>query len=362
MRRLSDTITRLSALTDRMPGLVPLESGGHLRELVGFGTNPGALRGWSYVPDGLPADAGLVVVLHGCTQTAAGYDRGAGWSQLAERHGFALLFAEQQRSNNPNLCFNWYSPADTRRDGGEAQSIRQMIGAVVTANTIDPARVFITGLSAGGAMASVMLATYPELFAGGAIIAGLPFGCATTVPEAFDRMRGHGLPGEATLAAKLRQASEHNGRWPSIAVWHGTADRTVDVLNADAIISQWRAVHGVGATPDRVDTVDGHPHRAWLDAAGHTVIEEYRIAGMGHGTPLDTSDRGCGAVAPFMLEVGISSSVRSAQSWGLVPAAGPSVGLPRPERRSVEPSRGQATRTGVDKVIESALRSAGLLG
>ena len=131
-----------------------------------------------YLPENLPEGAPLVVVLHGCTQSAAGYDRGSGWSQLADQAGFALLFAEQQRANNPNLCFNWFLPTDTKRNFGEALSIRQMIETLVLAHGLDRKRIFVTGLSAGGAMASVMLATYPEVFAGGAIIAGLPYGSA----------------------------------------------------------------------------------------------------------------------------------------------------------------------------------------
>ena len=101
-------------------------------------------------------------MLHGCTQTAADYDQGSGWSQLADRHGFVLLYPEQNRANNANLCFNWFEPGDIARGKGEALSIRQMIGAVAVAHGMDRDRVFVTGLSAGGAMASVMLATYPE--------------------------------------------------------------------------------------------------------------------------------------------------------------------------------------------------------
>ena len=80
------------------------------------------------MPTDLPRSAPLVVVLHGCTQTAAGYDHAAGWSRLAEREGFAVLYPQQRRSNNPNLCFNWFVPGDIRRDEGEALSIRQMVG------------------------------------------------------------------------------------------------------------------------------------------------------------------------------------------------------------------------------------------
>ena len=137
-----------------------------LQEVHGFGANPGNLRMFSHLPARLEADPALVVVLHGCTQTAAGYDHGAGWSTLADRYGFALLLPEQQPSNNPNGCFNWFQTGDIERGRGEALSIRQMVEKIVVDQGIDRRRVFITGLSAGGAMTSVMLACYPEVFAG----------------------------------------------------------------------------------------------------------------------------------------------------------------------------------------------------
>lgn len=183
MRKISDTITRLAAFRAGPGFQTKGQCRDRLSDLGDFGSNPGALRARIYVPDDLPEAAPLVVVLHGCTQTAAGYDSGSGWSQLADQEGFALLFPEQQRANNPNLCFNWFVPSDTKRNGGEALSIRQMIEAVVVEYGLDPGRIFITGLSAGGAMASVMLACYPEVFTGGAIIAGLPYGSAKTISD-----------------------------------------------------------------------------------------------------------------------------------------------------------------------------------
>ena len=134
----------------------------------GFGPNPGALRMFAFVPGKLQQPPALVVVLHGCGQTAAGYDLGAGWSTLAKHYGFALLMPEQQPSTTPMAASTGSTRKTPRASSGEACSIRQMIARMVADIGIDERRMFVTGLSAGGAMTAVMLATYPEVFAGGA--------------------------------------------------------------------------------------------------------------------------------------------------------------------------------------------------
>ena len=275
MRSLNDTLRRLSQLRDH-PGAGALDASveDRLSDLPAFGSNPGALRGRLYVPRSPDASPALVVVLHGCTQSAAGYDHGSGWSRLADAQGFALLYPEQQRGNNANLCFNWFHPGDTRRDAGEALSIRQMIAAMVARHGIDPARIFVTGLSAGGAMASVMLAAYPELFAGGAIIAGLPYGTAASIPEAFDRMRAQGGPPPAALGALVTAASPHRGPWPTISVWHGDRDATVSHANSALIVEQWRTIHELACEPSAVEHVGGHLRRVWRDADGRDAEDD----------------------------------------------------------------------------------------
>lgn len=365
IRNLHDTITRLGALRSQFAE--PGGSEGRLSLLDDFGPNPGGLRARFYCPEELPEDAPLVVVLHGCGQNPEGYDRGAGWSKAADKHGFALLFPEQQRSNNPNLCFNWFSPADAERDSGEAQSIRAMIGAMEARFGTDPKRVFVTGLSAGGAMAAVMLATYPDVFAGGGIIAGLPFGSAQSVPEAFDRMRGHGGPNAATLTELVRSASNHQGPWPTLSIWHGSRDPIVDPVNAQDLVDQWTALHGAAKAPSRTDKVEGYPHRVWCDPEGRDVIEEYSITGMAHGTPLDPSDPAHGETAgAHMLDVGISSTRHLLHFWRLSPEVVKSernvaVIAPPRERMRPNPESEQDTSVFIRRTIEDALRSAGLL-
>src|SRR3954452_25472500 len=187
---------------------------------------------------------------------------------------------------------------------------------------------------------NVMLATYPEVFAGGAIIAGLPYGAATNVQQAFENM--YQCPPRAARAwgDLVRSASTHKGPWPRVSVWHGGADATVFPPNATEIIKQWSNVHGLSAGPSFEATVDGYPRQVWVNGAGDELIESYTIPNMPHGTPLATgaADDQCGVAGPFLLEVGISSSYHIARFFGLAP-----------NRRAPESSR-SPLRTRVPKM------------
>ena len=392
-RRQWQTLSPMAARSSASNNEHPVE--GRLRAVSGFGSNPGALRMWEYRPEHLAPSPALVVVLHGCTQNATEYDHGAGWSTLADRYGFVVLFPEQDRANNPNLCFNWFQPGDTARGRGEALSIRQMVERAAADHGIDRGRVFVTGLSAGGAMTAVMLATYPDVFAGGAIIAGLPHGAAANVQEAFESMFQSPPRPAREWGDLVRAASPHRGPWPRLSVWHGSVDATVKPANADEILKQWADVHGLSSTPTTTDRVDGYPRSVWRDADGNDVIESYTITGMAHGTPLAVGDgeTSVGAAGPFLLEAGISSSYHIAKFWGLTGSAKASDGeairlpsrvsaeprsrssdQPRPERgarEAEEPTagpgangpepHGRGRSVDVGAVITRALRTAGLL-
>jgi poly(3-hydroxybutyrate) depolymerase len=177
----------------------------------------------------------------------------------------------------------------------------------------------VTGLSAGGAMAASLLATAPEVFAGGAIIAGVAHGIAGSLGEGLDRMRGAGLPDAAALAARVRAASPHAGPWPRLSVWHGSADYTVVPANAEAILAGWAHLHGLAA-PSGAARINGHLRRVWRDARGVEQIEAHIIAGMGHGLPMTgIGPEACGTPGAFMLECGLSSTRRIAAFWGIAP-------------------------------------------
>lgn len=288
-------------------------------EVTGFGSNPGNLRMFKYVPPGLPANAPLVVAMHGCSQSAASYDAETGWQMLAQRWQFALLLPQQQSANNSSTCFNWFEAGDTARGSGEALSIKQMVDRMRTDHGSDPARVYVTGLSAGGAMTAVMMAAYPEVFAGGAIVAGLPYRCATSQSAAFGCMNPGTDLTPAQWGDKVRAASSHTGPWPIVSIWHGDSDYVVRPANLTESMQQWTNVHGIDQTADVSDTVGGFPHRVYKDAGGTPRVETYTITGMGHGTPVDpgTGETQCGTAGAYLLDVNLCSSYYIGHFWSL---------------------------------------------
>jgi poly(hydroxyalkanoate) depolymerase family esterase len=285
------------------------------------GANPGNLVMFKFVPDGLPSGAPLVVVLHGCGQSAAAFANSTGWTALAERWGFALLAPEQKPVNNAGGCFNWFEPGDIERDQGEVASIRQMVERMRVDHAIDPRRVYVTGLSAGGAMANALLATYPDVFAGGAILAGLPYKAAIGMRAALGAMFHGRTKPPAEWGELVRNASSHTGPWPIVSIWQGTADKTVAAANAIELANQWANVHGAPG-PAVEDMVDGHRHILLRNPEGKPVVELFDIAGMGHGAAIapDHPEIPLGAAGAFILPVGISSTLHIARFWGLEPS------------------------------------------
>ncbi|WP_155313601.1 alpha/beta hydrolase family esterase [Desulfosarcina ovata] len=304
------------------------DCGERLTEVSDFGSNPGNLKMCTYVPENLEPSRPLVVALHGCKQQAEDYDNETGWIKFAERNQFALLLPQQQKANNMSKCFNWFELNDIERDKGEALSIRQMIKKMASDTDIDPEKVYITGLSAGGGMATVMLAVYPDMFAGGAIIAGIPYKCATNVGEALNECGVSIVPGQLAPMKDLspdawgnlvRNASSHNGPYPRISIWQGTSDTTVNPADQQELVDQWTNVLGVDQTPDIEDTINGHEHKLYKNDNGEPLIETILISGMGHGTPIDPGggDDQCGEAASYILDVGTCSSYYIIKFWGL---------------------------------------------
>lgn len=224
----------------------------------------------------------LIIMLHGCTQSAEDFAKGTGMNTLAEAEGFLVAYPEQSKSANPNKCWNWFNPRDQRRDSGEPSIIAGITREIAGAYSVDPARIFVAGLSAGGAAAAVMGATYPDLFAAVGVHSGLPAGSAKDVGSALAAMRSpkdpSGLPHAANLHGRARLV-------PSI-VFHGDKDVTVHPNNGQHVIAQsrtreWEALRAV-SHPGRVPGGHAYTRTDHHDAAGRVVLELWEIHGAGH--------------------------------------------------------------------------------
>lgn len=297
----------LPALPGAAPGITSVAS---------FGANPGALEMFVHAPSSGSATA-VVVALHGCTQTATAY-ASAGWSELADKAGLVVVYPQQTSANNFQKCFRWWDAAHTKRGAGEAASIAAMVEHAK--KTYGASRAFVTGLSAGGAMTAVMLAAYPDLFEAGAVMAGIPYGCAATQNDAYSCMSPgkEKAPGEwsALLPDAARGATA-----PRVSIWHGDADYTVRPANAEALVRQWTSANGVEAKPTSTETVGPATHDVFRDDGGKARVERWMIKGMGHGVVLDAKG-GCGKAGAFLVDKGLCSTTLAAIFFGLVDEAG----------------------------------------
>ncbi|MDC0772670.1 extracellular catalytic domain type 1 short-chain-length polyhydroxyalkanoate depolymerase [Streptomyces sp. HD] len=329
----AQTNARARAASRRIPVLVALlgaliaafltpgrAAAASLQEVTGFGTNPGALRMFRYVPEGLPAGRPVVVVLHGCTQNASGYGTGSGWTQLADRWGFSLVLPQQQAANNGSSCFNWFQSGDIARGQGEAASIAQMVDRQLADVSGDGARVYVTGLSAGGGMAAVMMAAYPERFAAGGVVAGLSYGCAQAAGSPYVCMYVGATQTPAQWGDRVRAARPgYSGPWPTLVAFQGTADHTVKPVNMTDLMRQWTDVQGADQVADVSDSVAGYPHQVFRDSGGRAVVETYSVTGMGHGQPVDpgSGSEECGSAGAYLLDVNLCAAYRMGRAWGL---------------------------------------------
>lgn len=226
-----------------------------------------------YIPANRPAHAmPLIVMLHGCTQSPDDFAAGTGMNALAEQHGLLVAYPAQPTGANANKCWNWFRPEDQRRDQGEPALIAGLTRAVALNYAVDRKRIYIAGLSAGGAAAAIMGSAYPDLFAAVGVHSGLAVGAASDIPQAFSAMRS-GASGKGAVPAV-----------PTI-VFHGTADLTVHPSNGKAVVAQiLRAFVGLKATERKGVSAGGRSHRttAYTDNAGRTMCEYWEIDGAGH--------------------------------------------------------------------------------
>lgn len=256
------------------------------RFVSGSFTNAAGTRAYKlYVPSGAGGRAlPLLVMLHGCTQSADDLAAGTRMNELAESGSFFVVYPEQSGSANGQRCWNWFNTDDQRRERGEPSIIAGITHQVVATQQIDPRRVYVAGMSAGGAMAAVMGAAYPDLYAAVGVHSGLAYGAAHDMPSAFMAMK-QGAPDPAqgkTRAAQAAGAVDLARPVPTI-VFHGDRDGTVHPRNGEQVLHQW--ADGAGRATVRRGQVSGgraYTRSAYHDAEGRPVAERWIVHGAGH--------------------------------------------------------------------------------
>lgn len=233
-----------------------------------------------YIPSGSTGQAvPLVVMLHGCTQTPVDFAAGTGMNVLAESETFLVAYPEQAPSANGSKCWNWFQESDQHRDAGEPSLIAGITRQIMREYSVDVNRVYVAGLSSGGAMAAIMAATYPHLYAAVGVHSGLAYGAAHDLPSAFAVMK----------QGRLQHARQLTEIIPLIA-FHGDCDTTVAPVNADRLFDQWlqAARDGQGSVRnvnvERGQVARGHAYTRCIyhDVSGRAIMEKWMIHQAGH--------------------------------------------------------------------------------
>lgn len=235
------------------------------------GTRPYKL----YVPKGHAGEPRpLIVMLHGCTQTPDDFAAGTRMNALAQERGYFVLYPAQTRAANRSRCWNWFKRADQRRDKGEPAILAGMTRECVRRYAIDARRVYVAGLSAGGAMAAVLAAAYPDLYAAVGVHSGLAAGSAHDVQSAFAAMRG---------TPPSRAVGKPTSRSVPVIVFHGDRDTTVHPRNGEQVILE-SADPGAASSVEQGQVPGGHAYtrRVHRDSRGRLVLEHWLVHGAGH--------------------------------------------------------------------------------
>lgn len=297
-----------------------------LTEIKYFGSNPGNLRSYIHVPNNLTPNqtVPLVIALHGCTQDATEIANETGWNELADKHGFIVLYPEQKKVNNATACFNWFSKSDIRFNG-ESKSIQQMIEFVQNNYSIDSNHIFTYGLSAGAAMSTALLAQYPETFVSGAILAGGPYGIAFNAIQAYGMMKdgGKSISSAEEWAQPVKDLHMKVKTYPSIIIFHGENDKTVDPINATNLVQQWLGLHPE-ISQERLPYIQSQNNISifsFVDSVtNEVIIKEYLVPGLGHELPVDPGSgkyQG-GQTGKYSKDIDFFSTYYIAKDFGLI--------------------------------------------
>lgn len=303
-------------------GFGSLASAATLTEVTDFGSNPGNLRMFRFVPEGLASGAPLVVIAHGCLQTAQDVADLSGWSDVAQANGFAIVYPQTSRGNDPFAgCFRTWLPEHQERGQGEPLSVMQMIDWMLGHHGLDARRVFMAGMSSGGHLTNVMLATYPDRFAAGAPQSSFPYKCALSFADVDPCCRGV-MTRTREIWGELARSGYpgYKGPRPRVSLWHGMEDDLLRAVNLDHQREQWIAALGIDGEPDGVRWVDGYAGNVYENAEGTPVLETFAIPRLGHALALDLrpSSPKCGKEGPYATDVHLCAAAAIARWFGIL--------------------------------------------
>lgn len=293
-----------------------------LTQVSSFGSNPGSLNMYSYLPTSAPASgAPLVIALHGCTQSANDYYTNSGWPQEADTYGFDMIFAEQPSATNPiEECFDWGDTSNDARGNGEAESIYQMIQYAESNWHVNASKIYITGLSAGAGMTADMLADYPDVFAGGSIDSGPAAQCSTSGIYNTNCTSGTTSNTAAQWGSLIKNSdSGYSGPYPRVAIWQGSSDTTVNPAELTYNMDGWTNVWGLSQTPTSTQSLTGGTTENIYQTSGGTqAVATFSVSGMTHGLAVNPGSGAtqCGSTGTYYLNY-ICSSYYTLQFWGL---------------------------------------------
>jgi poly(hydroxyalkanoate) depolymerase family esterase len=255
---------------------IPLPDGAQFEERA-YANDAGSRTYKLYVPSGYDNRAvPLVVMLHGCTQSPDDFALGTRMNELAEEQTFLVAYPAQSRSANVSKCWNWFNEGHQQRNQGEPSLIAGITREIISNFAVQSGRVFVAGLSAGGAAAAIMGSSYPDLFAAVGVHSGLACGAATNTPSAFAAMRRGGAAG--------RLAGRGSKNTVPTIVFHGDRDMTVNAVNGDQVIAQSKAAADLRTTVSRGEAPDGlrYTRCVHTDENGRTILEQWVLHGAGH--------------------------------------------------------------------------------
>lgn len=287
--------------------------------------NPGNLNAYVHEPIHKPTGkVPLVLVLHGCSQSAAEISSGSGWNKLADSLNFFVLYPEQKAANNMVKCFNWFLKDDQEKDKGEIASIHEMVKYAVDHYPIDPSKIYIYGVSAGAAMSVNYMACYPNTIKSGAILAGTAYKQVDSPMKSFSEMKQPTMFSDSILRKRLySQDSLYKGEFPQLIVVHGTDDKVVQYGNGEVLIKQWKTAFNV--VSESMKQVTGGPatptimRTDYKDAKGRPVIILYKASKWGHYLMIDPGpgiNQG-GEVSKHAKDGDFFSTYQIAKDWEL---------------------------------------------